>query len=69
MATGISADPILFVMFHPKMEDVMADYVSIKAPVSGNLAIAPKAATLRAIIGLFNYPAIGRFIVSLGQSP
>jgi hypothetical protein len=69
MATGISADPILFVMFHPKIEEVIADYVSIKAPVSGNLAIAPKAATLRAMMGLFIYPAMGRFITSLGQSP
>lgn len=62
MATGISAAPILLVMFHPKREDVTAAYVNISPPTAGFLIIAPKARIFASKIGLLIIPAAGRFM-------
>jgi NAD(P) transhydrogenase len=37
IATGISAAPMLFVIFHPSTEDVTAAYVNIRAPTDSVL--------------------------------
>jgi len=62
MATGISAAPILLVMFHPKIEDVIADYVNISPPTDGFLIIAPKARAFKRQIGLLITEANGIFM-------
>lgn len=69
IATGISAEPMLFVIFQPIMEEVAADYKSMAVPKSGNLVIIYKAAAFIPNKGLLRLPAIGKFIFSLGHKP
>lgn len=61
IATGISAAPILLVMFHPMIDEVIADWDNISAPTAGFFNINDNAAIFKIIMGVLINPANGTF--------
>lgn len=62
MATGISAEPIELVMFHPKTDEDKAENHNNPCPAANEAGLANmkyKAAVFKAMIGLLMYSPYG----------